>query len=277
MKIGLALGGGSARGLAHIGIIDALLESGIRISAVAGTSIGSLVGAGLASGKYDRIRDYALSLNVRRAIFGICDPSFPFTGLMEGRKATEMFTEMLEVENIEDMPIPYCAVCCDHGTGERVVLDRGPVKNAIKASISIPGLFEPLELDGRILLDGGIVEPVPVRAARELGAEFVIAVDLNHYVLDRPPEDRRSIIRGLDTLRGRHNRTPDIFRMMMDGLFIMERNLSLRTLKEDPPDILLRPRIGDIGFLDYNRAKDAIVRGRECALEKMDEILLSSR
>ncbi len=277
MRIGLALGGGSARGLAHIGIIDALLESGIEISAVAGTSIGSLVGAGLASGRYDRVREYALSLNVRRAIMGICDPGFPFTGLMEGRKASEMFSEMLEVKNIEDMRIPFCAVCCDHGTGERVILDKGPVFNAIKASISIPGLFEPLKLDGRILLDGGIVEPVPVRAARELGADYVIAVDLNHYVLDRPPQDRRNIIRGLDSLRGKRNNTPDIFRMMMDGLFIMERNLSIMTLKEDPPDLLLRPRIGDIGFLDYNRAKEAIAKGRECALESIEEIRLSTQ
>jgi NTE family protein len=277
MRIGLALGGGSARGLAHIGIIDALLESGIRIDAIAGTSIGALIGAGLASGHYDRIREFALSLNARKALFSICDPSIPISGLMEGKKASKTIARMLEVENIEDMKIPFCAVCCDHATGERYILDRGPVINAIKASISIPGLFEPLIVGGRILLDGGIVEPVPVRSVRELGADFVIAVDLNHFVLDRPPEDRRNIIRGLDRIRGKKRGMPDIFRMMMDGLFIMERNLSLRTLKEDPPDILLQPKIGDIGFLDYYRAKDAIAMGRECALEGMERIRMAMR
>jgi len=273
LKVGLALGGGSARGVAHIGVIDALVEEGIPIDIVAGTSIGAMVGAGFAAGKHEELKEFALSLD-KWKLLTFFDPSNPFSGLVEGKKVTDYFGEKVGYSNIEDLPLRFAAVCCDYATGERVVLDHGPIVRSVRASMSVPGLFTPARVGGKVLIDGGVVEPVPVRTARELGADVVIAVDLNTYVLDRRSKNGKGSFGKLleSRLFFRDKEIPDVFSLMMDSLYIMQRSLSQLRLKEDRPEVIISPKIGDVGFMDYNMAPDVIRMGREQTLAMIDRI-----
>lgn len=273
VKVGVALGGGSARGLAHIGVIDSLLEMGVEIECVSGTSIGALVGAGFAAGKHREMKEYALSMDIWNLLM-FFDPSIPISGLVNGKRVKDFFMAQLGDRLIEDLDVRYSSVCCDHQTGEEVVMDRGPLADAVRASIAVPGLVTPVRIGDRILIDGGVVNPVPVSAVRALGADMVIAIDLNHYVLEREKVERGRFMKLIESrIMGGEKNIPDIFHMMMDSLYIMERTLSRMKLKEDPPDIMIQPRVGDIGFLDFDRSAEAIKMGRKSAVEKKKEIM----
>lgn len=274
VKVGLALGGGSARGLAHLGIIDVLIEAGIRIDVVSGTSIGAIAGAGFAAGRHQEMKEFALSLDVRRLI-SLFELSLPVYGLIDGSRIAETFTRTIGVERIEDMDIPFCAVCCDTKTGERVLLKRGRLESALRASIAIPGMFKPVRIRGKVLVDGGLADPIPVRAAREMGADVVIAVDLNHYVLDRPEVKRGRLVTALERRVLGEYGIPDVFNTGLQSVFILMKNLSAANLRRDRPDVVLRPRIGDIGFLEYHRGREAIEMGRKCAAESLDPIRMA--
>lgn len=177
-KVGLALGSGSARGFSHIGIIRALEEEGIPIDCVAGTSIGAIVGAVYAAA--GTLRDYEKVLkdfDWKRVAF-LLDPLLPVSGLLGGKRLEKLFHSLLQKKNIEDFLSPFAAVAADVATGEEVVLTEGDAVTAMRASMSMPGIFSPVFFQGRFLVDGGIVSPVPVQAARMLGADVVIAVNL---------------------------------------------------------------------------------------------------
>lgn len=181
-KVGLALGSGSARGWAHMGVIKALTEADIRVDYVAGTSIGAVVGAVYASGKIGALEDVALQLDWRQ-IVSFLDVVFPKSGLIDGKKIADFVRTHVTPKNIEDLTLPFCAISTDLETGSEVVIRKGDVIEAVRASISIPGIFTPVRRNGMILVDGGLVDPVPVRVVREMGADFVIAVDLNHDII----------------------------------------------------------------------------------------------
>lgn len=190
LRLGVALGGGGARGYAHIGILQVLEEAGITAGAVAGTSSGALVGAVYAGGGLDRL--VAESTRIRLLdVPRMLSPSWSLRGIFTGNNAIEWLSGLIGRETFDDLDIPFVALATDVDTGESVVLRDGPVSSAVRASISIPGLFTPIHRDGRILVDGGLVDPLPVAAARDLGAGFVIAVDLfgDAATVAPPPKD----------------------------------------------------------------------------------------
>jgi len=183
-KIGLALGSGSARGWAHIGVIKALTEVGVRVDYVAGTSVGAVVGAVYASGRIAALEDVVLQLDWKQ-IASFLDIVFPKSGLIDGNKIADFIRRHVEAKKIEDLPLPFCALATDLATGGEVAIQEGDIIEAVRASISVPGIFTPVRKDDMILVDGGLVNPVPVSMVREMGADFVIAVDLNHDIVGK--------------------------------------------------------------------------------------------
>ncbi|NCC56905.1 MAG: patatin, partial [Synergistales bacterium] len=179
-KIGIALGSGGARGMAHIGVLRALEEAGVKPELVAGTSIGALVGGIYSAGKINELTEIALGLDWKKAARYFMEVSFPRSGLIEGARINEFLLEMVGDRSIEDLPRAFSAVATDIMSGREEVLAVGGLVDAIRASISIPGIFTPAKVNDTFLVDGGLVNPVPVNVCRKMGAEFVIAVDINN-------------------------------------------------------------------------------------------------
>ena len=286
--IGLALGGGVARGWAHIGAIRALVEAGIIPEIVCGTSIGALVGAAYISGRLDTIEDWARSLNKRR-LLSYMDIRWGGSGLMRGDRLGKVLNHYLGNIHIEDMERKFAAVACDLRTGYEVWLQNGPLVPALRASYALPGAFEPVNIDGRFMIDGALVNPVPVSTCRALGAHIVIAVSLNgdafgpigssHDVSidDEDDED------GMDPfeLAGQslNKLRPDrlllksllggtkadgklkLGSVMMGTLNIVMDRIARSRLAGDPPDVFVAPRVGHIGMAEFARADELIERG----------------
>jgi len=295
-KIGLALGGGSARGWSHIGVIRALSEADIKIDYIAGTSIGSVVGSVFAAGNIKALEEVAVQLDWKQIAY-LFDVVLPKSGLIDGKKVAGFVRNHLREINIEELPIPFCAVSTDLNTGDEVVIREGDIIEAVRASISIPGIFTPARNNGRILVDGGLVNPVPVNVVREMGADFVIAVDLSRGIVsgsephqdtapesgvshsekdDQPVTKKRNRI--LEALNGKlaaldfnalswARRSPDIeplpsiFDVITSSINIMEAQIAAVNLKTDPPDLLIQPNLSHIKFLEFNRASEAISEG----------------
>jgi NTE family protein len=181
-RIGLALGSGSARGLAHIGVIRAIEEAGIPIHCIAGTSMGALIGAVYAAGKLDELEATFHAFDWKKTL-SFFDVVLPKSGLLDGAKISELVRDHVHGARIEALPRPFRAVATDIASGEEVVIASGDVIEAVRASISVPGIFTPVRSRERVLVDGGITNPVPVSVARAMGADIVIAVDLNHQII----------------------------------------------------------------------------------------------
>lgn len=179
----MALGSGASRGLAHIGVMRALAEQGLQVSFVAGTSMGALVGSVYAAGNLQKLEKDFIAFDWRR-ITALLDPVFPRSGLIDGQKVAAFLSDYLSGRKIEDLPVKFRAVATDLLTGAEVILDCGDVTEAVRSSIAVPGLLTPVRRNGQILLDGGLVNPVPVSVVREMGADSVIAVDVNHDVIE---------------------------------------------------------------------------------------------
>ena len=184
IKVGLALGSGSARGWAHIGAIEAIEEAGIPIHYVAGTSIGAFVGAVYATGDLASLKEFALQMDWKK-VLSYFDVVFPKSGFMDGKKVHELFSIHTDAKTFEDFKIPVKMIATDLKTGKKVVIDSGNIIEGIRASISVPGVFTPVKQGDKWLVDGGLVDPVPVTAVRNMGANFVIAVDLNSDLINR--------------------------------------------------------------------------------------------
>ena len=302
-NIGLALGSGSARGWAHIGVIRALAEAGIEIRCIAGTSIGSLVGAAFALNKIDVLEDFARQLDWKQ-IVSFLDVTFPRSGLIDGEKITDFFRGHVREINIEELPLRYCAVATDLTTGREFVLNKGDLIEAIRASISVPGIFTPVKKNSGFLVDGGLVNPVPVSAARNMGADYVIAVDLNHDIVDKrsansiapvAPSTKYAVGRllrkkwritqdlnkrldefnspALSQVRQWMQRdpVPNIFDVLTTSINIMESQITATRLATDSPDLLIQPKLGNIRFLEFHRAEEAIAEGYREAITQLEE------
>jgi NTE family protein len=272
-RIGLALGSGSARGWAHIGVVHALAEQGIRPNLVCGCSIGALVGAAYADGRIDRLESWVRSLDWK-AVVRLMDPGW-HGGLLAGDRLVAVFQSQFIDHDFSGLEFPLGVVATDLGTGREIWLREGNVAEAVRASFAMPGLFTPVWHDGALLVDGGLVNPVPVSLARAMGAELVIAVDLGsdlvgRYLPDAEESQGESGATGwVDRLLPRHDadaeagpRVPSMLDVVTRSINIMQVRVARSRLAGEPADVLLSPRLGHLGLLDYNRAAECIDEGR---------------
>jgi len=271
-KLGLALGSGSARGWAHIGIIRALAEAGIEPDIVCGCSIGSLIGAAYVSGEFDKLERWVESLKWRD-VLGLLDVSFN-SGLIKGNKLIEFIGKHFVDQDFASLTKPFACVATDLETGREIWLREGSVVEAVRASIAIPGLFRPRLRDGRLLVDGGLVNPVPVSLCRALGADLVIAVDLGS---DRPgpvnPSDeetptvgwKQKLLSGLGLASAQTEETeplPSLLSVLTGSLQIMQVRIARSRLAGEPADVMLTPQLGEVGMMEYHRGIECIAEGR---------------
>jgi NTE family protein len=295
----LALGSGAARGWAHIGVIEALSAAGIEADIVCGSSIGALVGGAFACGRIEELEAWARGITWQR-IVGMLDVGFTSGGLVEGVRLTRFLRELHGDPPIEALPLPFAAIATDLETGREVWLQEGSLVEAVRASMAMPGLFSPARLADRWLVDGGLVNPVPVSACRALGAEIVIAVNLNGGLLGRRhvaqhpqaqhprgdekrrgegwPKNRSDLMerlmRELPAAIGEGARTitgsflgmgtdsPGYFDVVVGSINIMQDHITRSRMAGEPPDVMLIPRLNRIGLLELNRADEAIEEGR---------------
>jgi NTE family protein len=291
--IGLALGGGAARGFAHIGVIRALAAHGIVPDVIVGTSIGAVVGGCYAANEMDNLESWARTLTVR-GVLSYLDISLSGSGLISGGHLAARLETGLKESRIDDLPIRFAAIATEFNTGHEIWLTRGRLSEALRASYSLPGIFPPVLIGGRWLVDGALVNPVPVSAARALGARLVIAVNLNSDLFGRgtiianhgsddsdsagtPAKSNglRSMLNGERSLRrqffGRRGR-PGLPTVMVEAFNVMQDRITRARLAGDPPDVLISPRLGGIGWFDFHRAADAIDIGTEATEKAIDSV-----
>lgn len=283
-RIGLALSSGAARGWAHIGVIEALSDMGIVPEIIAGTSIGALVGAAHAAGRLQDLKARVEGFGWRQ-VAALLDVRLIGGGLIEGRRIESFIADLGIAGDIESLSCCYGAVATDLASGREVWFEAGPVGPAVRASIGVPGVFSPFrdESHNGWLLDGGLVNPVPVSLARALGADIVIAVDLNGDLLgrrfvDEAPETSAGLQRALASMPGpigaqvstlvsrllQHGpASPSYFEVLANSLNIMQDRITRARLAGEPPHVLLSPRLRDLNWLDFHRARDAIAEGRD--------------
>jgi NTE family protein len=287
--IGLALGGGAARGFAHIGIVRTLIAHGIVPNVVVGTSIGAVVGGAYAAGHLDTLEEWARRLQPR-SVLSYLDIRLNGSGLIGGDKLAAQLEAAIGQTLIEDLPLKFATVATEVRTGHEIWLTHGRMVDAMRASYALPGIFSPVLAGDRWLVDGALVNPVPVSAARALGAEIVIAANLSSDVFTHattiyshsasvalqeiPPEvappkrglgkffsPERTVKREFFGSGGR----PGISSVMVDAFNIMQDRITRARLAGDPPDLLISPRVGQIGWFDFHRADDLIAHGARAA------------
>jgi len=286
--IGLALGAGIARGWAHIGVIQRLEDAGIRPDIICGTSIGALVGGTYAAGKFEVLEKWARELT-RGRMFRYLDLALGSGGLIGGKKLARRLEEDCGDIRIEEMGTRFAAVTTELATGHEIWVRSGPLVPALTASYALPGIFPPVKVDGRWLVDGAMVNPVPVSVCRALGARLVIAVNLNADVFGKNnlaaemiDEDlqfgdllariQKNPARALSPstmmvrqIFGREEGAPSVFSVMMSSINIVQDRLNRSRMAGDPADVAIEPRLGHIGLLEFDRAEEAIQEGRQAA------------
>src|SRR3954469_11443197 len=283
LRIGLALGSGSARGWAHIGAIRALEEKGVRPDFICGTSIGALVGAVYASGQLDELESWVTGLAWTKMV-RLMDITWK-GGLIRGQRLFNLFRVMFGDVEIAQLAVPFGAVATELSTGREIWLRHGKLFDVVRASIATPGLFTPVVHEGTILVDGGLVNPVPVSMCRALGAEVVIAVDLSWGKLGayrnmgrelpaQPAQASGWLERvrpgwlGGVRVKGEEPQIPSIFEVFNTALDIVEQRVARSRLSGEPADVLITPLLPNFGTMEYHRAREAIAEGRT-AVERM--------
>ncbi len=294
-RIGLALGGGSARGWAHIGVIQALNRAGIYPDIVCGTSIGALVGAAYVDGDLDRLDAWVRSLTLQTVV-GFLDFSLA-GGLIKGDKLVDFFRDHFIDKQIAELSLPFAAVATDLHSGREVWLQEGSVMDAVRASIALPGLFTPARHDGKWLLDGGLVNPVPVSLCRAMGADWVIAVDLNSDLIGRhlKPKPARTagkknsqetrtiadsvmarIQTGMSQLgigqNGTEEKPPAMLDVLATSINIMQVLITRSRLAGEPADVMITPQLAELGLMEFHRAVTAIEAGQHAAEQALPQI-----
>lgn len=295
-RIGLALGSGSARGWSHIGIIDALAEAGIQPDIVCGTSIGSLVGAAYVAGRLSVLRQWAERASWRD-IVPLMDIRLTGGGVIDGNEVVSWLRSLGVDGPIESYAKRYAAVATDLATGREIWFERGSILEAVRASIALPGILSPVRIDDKWLVDGGLSNPVPVSVCRALGADVIIAVNLNGDLLGRrfasepsaastfpsqitnefiagvlgqlPPVLQEQASQIVQRLVPQRPSTPGYFQVLANSINIMQDYVTRARLAGEPPHVMLAPRLRDIGLMEYNRAAEAIAEGRYCVQQAM--------
>ena len=280
--IALALGGGCARGWSHIGVLRALDEAGIEVSMIAGTSIGALVGGCYLAGKLDQLEEFARSLTKRR-LFGLLDLNLRGNGLFGGMKLDSRLREHLADILIEDLPRPFVAVAAEIRTGHEIWLSSGSLVSAMRASYALPGVFEPVNCNGRMLVDGALVNPVPVSVCRAYEQPLVVAVNLSHDNFGRAAVIRHNAgeltvereapaaMTHQSDAEAKESRL-GITGVMVEAFNIIQDRISRARLAGDPPDVSLHPNLGHIGMTEFHRADEAIRLGYEGTMARMPEL-----
>jgi len=295
LSIGLVLGGGAARGFAHIGVLRTLMAHGIRPDVIAGTSIGAVVGGLFAAGELDAFEEWCRQLT-RRRVLGYLDLKFGGSGLIGGSRLVRKLESALGETCFSDLPTRLAAIATEIGTGHEIWLTRGRLSDAMAASYALPGIFPPKLIGGRWLMDGAMVNPLPISAARALGARLVIAVNLNAdnfgrgtIIQDHGPDaedDARRAQHQLDRSRSRIFRTdrllqrqffgapdrPGLSTVMVEAFQVMQDRITRSRLAGDPPDVMISPRLGRINLFDFHRAKESITLGAEAAEKSIEAI-----
>lgn len=246
-KTGLALGGGGARGISHLGVWLALRERGVKIDCIAGTSIGAIAGAVIAAGKVDEALAWCAEPDWKKLPPLVAETRFSTKALVSGSQIEKKLHQIIGAETFRELEIPFAAVATDLNSGRKVVMRDGDLVSAVRASMSIPGVFRPVERDGLVLIDGQLVDPLPVAACREMGADKVIAVDIN------PPGSPGSAKPFADT---------NIFDVLMGTLTIFNSEMTRRVIAETKPEAVIRPNVGDVLALDFRNAARLVERGR---------------
>jgi NTE family protein len=291
LRIGLALGSGSARGWAHIGVIRVLERAGIRPDLVCGTSVGALVGAAYAAGELDRFENWLRGLSLKTVI-SFMDVSLS-GGMIKGEKLVDFFRSRFDDRPVEALALPFAAVATALHTGAEVWLREGSTVEAVRASIAMPAVFTPVLHEGHLLVDGGLVNPVPVSLARAMGADVVIAVDLStdilgRYLRDEPEPEldlpaspvwewKRKLQERLSTfIPARPDampRLPSVLEVMASSINIMQVRINRSRMAGEPPDVIVAPRLAQLGLLDFHRAEEAIAEGERAAEAALPNLL----
>ena len=260
-KIGLVLGGGAARGLAHIGVLKVLGKEGIPIDMIAGASMGALVGVLYAQGKdVSQIKNLAIDLGSKRFTL-LADPALPKTGLIRGRKIEDVLRSIIGDIEFGDLEIPFACVATDIMTGEEVVIKQGLVWEGVRVSASIPVIFRVVKLQGRYLVDGALVNPVPVSVLKEMGADFIIAVNVIPNIVKRTHKGNKEQLEG---------REPNILNVIMQTIHIAGYQAVRSSL--EGADVIIEPQVMDIGWFDFHRAQECILQGEAVARASIGEI-----
>ena len=293
-RIGLALGSGGARGWSEVGVLQVLREMNVPVSCVAGTSIGAIIGAAYTVDRLDLLQQISRDRDWRRAARLFAEAGLPRAGLASGKRIQHLLQDIVVVKNIEDLPMPFAAVAADLEAQCDYVFTHGPLVDALRASSAIPGVLVPVRHDNRNLVDGGLVNPVPVSIARSLGADIVIAVDVNRRPgtgivvpkLSSPNDDSSFRARFSEYLPQIPDKMADsvqrwmrdpqsgltIFDVMTRAVRLFENQITALRMAQDPPDILIQPAVGDINTLEFHRSAAAIEAGRAATLEVADQI-----
>lgn len=293
MKIGLALGGGCARGWSHIGVMRVLEREGIMPDVIAGCSIGAVVGGCYAASRLDELEAFALSLTKRR-VMGLLDFHISGSGLIAGERLRRLLERDLGDMRVEGLPLRFATVATELMTGHEIWLTRGPLVSTMRASYALPGVFDPIKLGGRWLMDGALVNPIPVTVARALGADLVICVNLNGDMRVRgtviqshgPDQDDEIVAPApiepsrwgalFGARREAPPRRPDggpgIAAVMMDAFNITQDRIARSRLAGDPPDVMICPKLSPVGLFEFHRADDSIEIGREATERALPDI-----
>jgi NTE family protein len=292
--IALALGGGAARGWAHIGVMRAIDEAKIPVSMIAGTSIGALVGGCYLAGKLDELEEFARSIT-RRNLLRYIDFSFRSSGLIIGKRLADKMDEHIGHLEIEDLDRRFIAIATDIKSGAEIWLNSGSLSQGIRASYALPGVFQPVEHFNRLMVDGALVNPVPISACRAYEARVVVAVHLDRYTAGRcavvrsssmdihkleaaegeiPSEEAASswLPFGLGNIAVASEKTSrlGITGIMIESFNIIQDRIVRSRMAGDPPDYIMRPRVGDIGLSDFHRANESIEHGYQEAIRQIE-------
>ena len=299
-KLGIALGGGAARGWAHIGVLKKLAKLGIEPDIIVGTSIGAVVGGCYVADRLPELESFAASLT-RRKVFGYLDFNLAGSGLISGQKLCDRLEAQLKDQSIEGLRRRFVAVATELGTGHEVWLQRGKLVDAMRASYALPGIFKPVRLNNRWLFDGALVNPIPVSVCRALGARTVIAVNLNADACGRGtiiphPEDDDDLPTteeatslaqpsnpGISNTRaavellrrqffGASSDAPGISTVMLEAINIVQDRIARSRLAGDPPDVTISPRLAEIGLFDFHRAEEMVHKGEQAVERGLEEI-----
>ena len=294
MKKAIALGGGGAKGYAHLGVIKALRELDIDFDIVAGTSIGSFVGAVYAGGGIEELEKIASSINIAD-LPRILTPAFSRHGLLSGSYINQLLAKVITQKNIEELPIKYAAVSVDINKGEIVKFTSGDLGKAIRSSIAIPGLFTPVIDGDRFLVDGGVMEPVPINTARRLGADFVVAVDLLSNFKEFSEEAGTKNILDDIPFKTEINHLGEYIKKLGETLYLFEKDKEIfndktvvdivqrisvitqsrlieNQVQIGKPELIITPDVSDIGILDFHKSIEGIEAGYNAAINKKNEI-----